>query len=215
MVNLVFLGPPGAGKGTQSAFIINDYKVVQISTGDILRAAVKEGTELGKLAKKYMDEGKLVPDDVIIGIVRDRLKKDDCAYGFILDGFPRTIPQAVSLDAMLKDDLNTEITHIISLEVDDQLILERLTGRRTCKSCGKVYHIKYNPPKVENICDACGGELYQRDDDKAETIQKRLNVYHEQTSALKDYYRNSGKLYIVNGVGDVNEIYQQIKGILG
>lgn len=215
MVNLVFLGPPGAGKGTQSAFIINDYKVVQISTGDILRAAVKEGTELGKLAKKYMDEGKLVPDDVIIGIVRDRLKKDDCANGFILDGFPRTIPQAVSLDAMLKDDLNTEITHIISLEVDDQLILERLTGRRTCKSCGKVYHIKYNPPKVENICDACGGELYQRDDDKAETIQKRLNVYHEQTSALKDYYRNSGKLYIVNGVGDVNEIYQQIKGILG
>lgn len=215
MVNLVFLGPPGAGKGTQSAYIIDDYKVVQISTGDILRGAVKEGTDLGKLAKKYMDEGKLVPDDVIIGIVRERLKQDDCKNGFILDGFPRTIPQAVSLDAMLKDDLNISLTHIISLEVDDQLIMERLTGRRTCKSCGKVYHIKYNPPKVEKVCDDCGGELYQRDDDKAETIQKRLNVYHEQTSALKDYYKNSGKLYVVNGVGEVEDIYKQIKGILG
>ncbi|MCA1927547.1 MAG: adenylate kinase [Calditerrivibrio sp.] len=215
MVNLVFLGPPGAGKGTQSAYIINDYKVVQISTGDILRSAVKDGTELGKLAKKYMDEGKLVPDDVIIGIVRERLKQDDCKNGFILDGFPRTIPQAVSLDAMLKDDLNISLTHIISLEVDDQLIMERLTGRRTCKSCGKVYHIKYNKPKVENICDDCGGELYQRDDDKAETIQKRLNVYHDQTSALKDYYKNSGKLHIVNGVGETDDIYRQIKGILG
>lgn len=215
MVNLVFLGPPGAGKGTQSAYIINDYKVVQISTGDILRGAVKEGTDLGKLAKKYMDEGKLVPDDVIIGIVRERLKQDDCKNGFILDGFPRTIPQAVSLDAMLRDDLNISLTHIISLEVDDQLIMERLTGRRTCKSCGKVYHIKYNSSKVENVCDDCGGELYQRDDDKAETIQKRLNVYHEQTSALKEYYKNSGKLYVVNGMGKVEEIYSQIKGILG
>jgi len=215
MVNLVFLGPPGAGKGTQSSYIINDYKVVQISTGDILRSAVKEGTELGKMAKKYMDEGKLVPDDVIIGIVRERLKQDDCKNGFILDGFPRTIPQAVSLDAMLKDDLNISLTHIISLEVDDNLIMERLTGRRTCKGCGKVYHIKYNPPKKEGVCDDCGGELYQRDDDKEETIAKRLKVYHEQTSALKDYYKNSGKLYVVDGVGEVDDIYRKIKEILG
>ncbi|ADR19395.1 adenylate kinase [Calditerrivibrio nitroreducens] len=215
MVNLVFLGPPGAGKGTQSSYIINEYKVVQISTGDILRSAVKEGTELGKMAKKYMDEGKLVPDDVIIGIVRERLKQDDCKNGFILDGFPRTIPQAVSLDAMLKDDLNISLTHIISLEVDDNLIMERLTGRRTCKGCGKVYHIKYNPPKKEGVCDDCGGELYQRDDDKEETIAKRLKVYHEQTSALKDYYKNSGKLYVVDGVGEVGDIYRKIKEILG
>lgn len=215
MVNLVFLGPPGAGKGTQSSYIINDYKVVQISTGDILRSAVKQGTELGKMAKKYMDEGKLVPDDVIIGIVRERLKQDDCKNGFILDGFPRTIPQAVSLDAMLKDDLNISLTHIISLEVDDNLIMERLTGRRTCRGCGKVYHIKYNPPKKDGICDDCGGELYQRDDDKEETIAKRLKVYHEQTSALKDYYKNSGKLYVVDGVGEVDDIYGKIKEILG
>ncbi|MGB9732135.1 MULTISPECIES: adenylate kinase [Calditerrivibrio] len=215
MVNLVFLGPPGAGKGTQSSYIINDYKVVQISTGDILRSAVKQGTELGKMAKKYMDEGKLVPDDVIIGIVRERLKQDDCKNGFILDGFPRTIAQAVALDAMLKDDLNISLTHIISLEVDDNLIMERLTGRRTCKSCGKVYHIKYNPPKKDGVCDDCGGELYQRDDDKEETIAKRLKVYHEQTSALKDYYKNSGKLYVVNGFGEVDDIYRKIKEILG
>ncbi|MGC8769430.1 adenylate kinase [Calditerrivibrio sp.] len=215
MVNLVFLGPPGAGKGTQSSYIINDYKVVQISTGDILRSAVKQGTELGKMAKKYMDEGKLVPDDVIIGIVRERLKQDDCKNGFILDGFPRTIAQAVALDAMLKDDLNISLTHIISLEVDDNLIMERLTGRRTCKGCGKVYHIKYNPPKKDGVCDDCGGELYQRDDDKEETIAKRLKVYHEQTSALKDYYKNSGKLYVVNGFGEVDDIYRKIKEILG
>lgn len=215
MVNLVFLGPPGAGKGTQSAYIIRDYGVVQISTGDILRSAVKEGTELGKMAKKFMDEGKLVPDEVIIGIVKERLKQDDCKNGFILDGFPRTIPQAVSLDAMLKEDLDISLTHIISLEVDDNLIMERLTGRRTCRGCGKVFHIKYNPPKKEGVCDDCGGELYQRDDDKEETIAKRLKVYHEQTSALKDYYKNSGKLYIVNGVGEVEEIYKQIKEILG
>lgn len=215
MVNLVFLGPPGAGKGTQSARIVEDYKIVQISTGDILRSAVKEGTELGKLAKKFMDEGKLVPDEVIIGIVRDRLKQKDCENGFILDGFPRTIPQAVSLDAMLKDDLNTHLTHIISLEVDDRIIIERLTGRRTCRGCGKIFHIKYNPPKKDAVCDFCGGELYQRDDDKLETIQKRLNVYHEQTSALKDYYKSSGKLYVIDGSKNVQDVYGQIKGILG
>ncbi|MBZ4672538.1 adenylate kinase [Deferribacterales bacterium Es71-Z0220] len=214
MINMIFLGPPGAGKGTQSANIIRDFNIVQISTGDILRAAVKEGTEFGLMAKKYMDEGKLVPDDVIIGIVKDRLQADDCKNGFILDGFPRTIPQAIALDSMLKDSLNTEITHIISLEVPDEDILERLTGRRTCENCKKGFHIKFAPSAKGDVCDECGGKLIQRDDDKEETIKKRLNVYHEQTSMLKDYYKNSGKLSIIDGTGEPDEIYTKIKGIL-
>lgn len=214
MINLIFLGPPGAGKGTQSANIIDDFNVVQISTGDILRGAVKEGTEFGKVAKKYMDEGKLVPDDVIIGIVKDRLSLDDCANGFILDGFPRTIPQAVALDNMLKGELKKEITHIVSLEVPDEVIMERLTGRRSCPKCGKAFHVKFAPSAKGDICDACGGELIVRDDDKEETIKKRLSVYHDQTSKLKDYYKNSGKLFIVNGIGDADGIYAQIKRIL-
>lgn len=214
MINLIFLGPPGAGKGTQSANIIDDFNVVQISTGDILRGAVKEGTEFGKVAKKYMDEGKLVPDDVIIGIVKDRLSLDDCANGFILDGFPRTIPQTVALDNMLKGELKKEITHIVSLEVPDEVIMERLTGRRSCPKCGKAFHVKFAPSAKGDICDACGGELIVRDDDKEETIKKRLSVYHDQTSKLKDYYKNSGKLFIVNGIGDADGIYAQIKRIL-
>ncbi|UOD33777.1 adenylate kinase [Deferribacteraceae bacterium V6Fe1] len=214
MINMIFLGPPGAGKGTQSANIIKDFNIVQISTGDILRAAVKEGTEFGLMAKKYMDEGKLVPDDVIIGIVKDRLQADDCKNGFILDGFPRTIPQAIALDSMLKDSLNTEITHIISLEVPDEDILERLTGRRTCENCKKGFHIKFAPSANGDICDECGGKLIQRNDDKEETIKKRLSVYHEQTSMLKDYYKNSGKLSIIDGTGEPDEIYAKIKGIL-
>lgn len=214
MINLVFLGPPGAGKGTQSENIIRDYGIVQVSTGDILRAAVKEKTEFGLMAKKYMDEGKLVPDDVIIGIVKERLKEDDCKNGFILDGFPRTIPQAVALDSMLSESLNTEITHIISLEVPDEVIMERLTGRRACENCKKGFHIKFAPSKKGEICDKCGGKLFQRDDDKEDTIMKRLSVYHEQTSKLKDYYKNTGKLYILNGIGEPETIYEKIKGIL-
>ncbi|MDK2791981.1 MAG: adenylate kinase [Deferribacteres bacterium] len=214
MINMIFLGPPGAGKGTQSANIIKDFGVVQISTGDILRAAVKEGTEFGLMAKKYMDEGKLVPDDVIIGIVKDRLMADDCKNGFILDGFPRTIPQAVALDSMLKESLKTEITHIVSLEVPDEDILKRLTGRRTCENCKKGFHIEYAPSKKGDVCDECGGKLVQRDDDKEETIKKRLNVYHEQTSKLKDYYEKSGKLFVVDGTGTPDDIYNNIKEIL-
>lgn len=214
MINLIFLGPPGAGKGTQSANIIRDYKIVQISTGDILRNAVKEGTEFGLMAKNYMDEGKLVPDDVIIGIVKERLMKDDCKNGFILDGFPRTIPQAVALDSMLRESIKTEITHIISLEVPDEVIIERLTGRRTCADCKKGFHVKFAPSKKGDICDECGGKLIQRDDDKEETILKRLAVYHEQTSKLKDYYKNTGKLYIINGIGEPESIYENIKRIL-
>lgn len=214
MINLVFLGPPGAGKGTQSSKIIEDYGIVQISTGDILRSAVKEGTEFGNMAKKYMDDGKLIPDDIIIGIVKDRLAQDDCGNGFILDGFPRTIPQAVALDNMLHEELNKDITHIISLEVPDDVILERLTGRRSCPKCGKAFHITFAPSSKGDVCDVCGGELIVRDDDKEETIKKRLSVYHDQTSKLKDYYKNSGKLHIINGIGGTSEIYSQIKGIL-
>ncbi len=213
MINMIFLGPPGAGKGTQSEKITEKYGIVQISTGDILRAAVKNGTELGKLAKKYMDEGKLVTDDIIIGIVKDRLQEEDCQNGFILDGFPRTIPQAEALDKMLKEDLKKEITHVISLEVPDKYIVERLTGRRSCPECGRAYHIKYNPPKVDGICE-CGGKLIQRDDDKEETINKRLKVYHEQTAALKDYYKDTGYLYTIDGYGDPDEIFEKIESVL-
>lgn len=211
MINMVFLGPPGAGKGTQSERIVKEFGIVQISTGDILRSAVREGTELGKLAKEYMDAGKLVTDDIIIGIVKDRLAQDDCSDGFILDGFPRTIPQAEALDKMLAEDLETAITHIVSLEVPDEFILERLTGRRSCKSCGRAYHVKYNPPKES--CD-CGGEIIQRDDDKEATINNRLEVYHNQTSTLKNYYEKSGKLSILDGLGEPDEIYSRVKGIL-
>ncbi|HCW94076.1 MAG TPA: adenylate kinase [Flexistipes sinusarabici] len=214
MINMVFLGPPGAGKGTQSEQIIKDFGIVQVSTGDILRKAVKDGSELGKLAKQYMDEGKLVPDDVIIGIVKDRLKEKDCQNGFILDGFPRTIPQAEALDKMLKDDLNISLTHVISLEVDDGKIKERLTGRRTCPQCGRGYHISFDPPEKQEICDECNTQLVQRDDDKEETIKKRLNVYHEQTEQLKDYYRKQSILTTVDGEKTPDEVYKNIKDIL-
>jgi len=214
MINMVFLGPPGAGKGTQSEQIIKDFGIVQVSTGDILRNAVKEESELGKLAKKYMDEGKLVPDDVIIGIVKDRLKEKDCQNGFILDGFPRTIPQAEALDKMLEDDLNISLTHVISLEVDDGKIIERLTGRRTCPQCGRGYHISFDPPKKEGICDECNTQLIQRDDDKEETIKKRLKVYHDQTEQLKDYYGKQGILTTVDGEKSPDEVNKNIKDIL-
>ncbi|MEC9491867.1 adenylate kinase [Flexistipes sp.] len=214
MINMVFLGPPGAGKGTQSEQIIKDFGIVQVSTGDILRKAVKDGSELGKLAKQYMDEGKLVPDDVIIGIVKDRLKENDCQNGFILDGFPRTIPQAEALDKMLKEDLNISLTHVISLEVDDGKIIERLTGRRTCPQCGRGYHISFDPPQKQEICDECNTQLIQRDDDKEETIKKRLNVYHEQTVQLKDYYGKQSILTTVDGEKTPDEVYKNIKDIL-
>ncbi|WP_022850598.1 adenylate kinase [Limisalsivibrio acetivorans] len=215
MINMVFLGPPGAGKGTQSAYIIEDYGLVQISTGDILRAAVKAGTELGKEAKVYMDGGQLVPDELIVGMMKERLKQDDCKNGVIFDGFPRTIAQAEALDKMLNEDLKTEVTHIISLDVADELLVERAVGRRSCPECGKVYHIKYNPPKTGGVCDADGATLIHRDDDQEDTIKNRLKVYHETTSLLKGYYNESGKFHEIDGEGDPKDVYKKIKGILG
>ncbi len=214
MKNIVFLGAPGSGKGTQSAYIIRDCGIVQISTGDILRAAVKEGTDLGLLAKKYMDDGKLVPDSVIIGVMRDRLALPDCRKGFILDGFPRTVAQAEALDLMLRNELGTELTHVISLEVPDELIYDRITGRRSCPKCGRAYHIRFNPPKKDGICDDDGTELVQRSDDTKETLDKRLKVYHDSTALLKPLYAKRNKLKVVDGTRMPDEIYDEIKGFL-
>lgn len=215
MINLIFLGPPGAGKGTQSARIIEDYKVVQISTGDLLRAAVKAGTQLGKEAKVYMDGGQLVPDSLIINMMKERFQSDDCKNGFILDGFPRTTAQAEALDSMLQNELKTNITHIISLEVDDEVVVKRNTGRRVCTKCGATYHIKFNPPKTGGVCDNDGETLVHRDDDREETIRKRLAVYHDTTALLKNYYGKTGKFHELNGDDAPDNVYAKIKGILG
>ena len=214
MKNIVFLGAPGAGKGTQSEFIIKKYGIVQISTGDMLRAAVKAGSPLGKVAKEFMDNGKLVTDEIIIGLMRERLAQSDCKNGFILDGFPRTLAQAKSLDVMLQEDMKTEITHIISLEVPDEYIVERITGRRTSPITGKIYHIKYNPPAVEGMAEDGKTPLVQRDDDKEETVKKRLEVFHEQADALKSYYKNTGKLFIVDGTKTPETVFAEIEEIL-
>lgn len=212
MKNIVFLGPPGAGKGTQSAFIIKDFGVVQISTGDMLRSAVKAGTQLGKVAAEFMKEGKLVTDDIIIGLMNERLS--DCKNGFILDGFPRTIAQAAALDAMLSGSLKTELTHIISLEVPDEYIVDRISGRRVSPISGKIYHVKYDPPAIEGMSEDGKTPLLQREDDKEETVLKRLAVFHEQADALKSYYKPSGKLYVVDGTKSPEAVYGEIQGIL-
>ena len=214
MKNIVFLGAPGAGKGTQSEFIIKKYGIVQISTGDMLRAAVKAGSPLGKVAKEFMDNGKLVTDEIIISLMRERLAQPDCKNGFILDGFPRTLAQAKSLDIMLQEDMKTEITHIISLEVPDEYIVERITGRRTSPITGKIYHIKYNPPAVEGMAEDGKTPLVQRDDDKEETVKKRLEVFHEQADSLKSYYKNTGKLFIVDGTKKPETVFAEIEEIL-
>lgn len=215
-MNLILLGGPGAGKGTQAKLLIEKYKIPQISTGDILRAAVKEGTEMGKKAKEYMDAGKLVPDEVVIGIIEDRLKQPDAQKGFILDGFPRTVAQAEALDQMLAK-MGSKIDHVLSIEVDEEELVTRLTGRRTCKNpdCGQMYHIKFNPPKKEGICDKCGSELYQRDDDNETTVRSRLKTYNEATKPLIDYYQQKGLLKTIKGVGSIEDIFNQIVSILG
>jgi adenylate kinase len=208
-MNLILLGPPGSGKGTQAKKIVERYHIPQISTGDILRAAVKEQTPLGKEAKAYMDQGKLVPDEVVIGIVRDRLKAADCKNGFILDGFPRTVPQAEALAATLQA-MNRTIDYVVSIDVNNEELLKRLTGRRTCRGCGAMYHLIFDPPRKEGVCDRCGGELYQRDDDKEETIKERLRVYDAQTAPLIAYYRDKGSLRTIDGVGAMEQIFQAI-----
>ena len=215
MTNLILLGPPGVGKGTQAKLLIEKFGIPQISTGDILRAAVKDLTPMGIKAKGFMDSGALVPDAVVIGIVEERLAQDDCLKGFILDGFPRTVPQADAL-AQVLTGLGRSIDHVISLSVDKGELLKRLTGRRACAKCGAGYHVEYAPSKVEGVCDACGGELFQREDDKEETILRRLAVYEEQTAPLIAYYQAAGLLRSVDGLGTVEgiqaEIVTRIKG---
>jgi len=208
-MDIILLGPPGAGKGTQAKMMIEKWRIPQVSTGDILRTAVREGTQLGLEAKSFMDKGGLVPDSVVIGIIEERIKEPDAAGGFILDGFPRTIAQAEALEKILADN-GRKIDHVISIEVDDEELVKRLTGRRMCRSCGESFHMVFNRPSVENVCDACGGELYQRDDDKEDTIRLRLEVYHEQTSPLIEYYRERGGLREVDGAGSISDIFDQI-----
>lgn len=197
-MKLILLGAPGAGKGTQAEKICEKYNIPPISTGNIIRAALKNGTEMGLKAKSFMDAGQLVPDDVVIGIIKDRLKEKDCQNGFILDGFPRTIPQAQALV-----DMGVDIDKVIDIEVPDEAITARLSGRRVCSKCANSYHVLYKKPKVEGVCDACGGELIQRKDDAPETVQARLVEYHEMTEPLKGFYENLGKLKVVEGQEDV------------
>ena len=213
MMGIILLGPPGAGKGTQAKKLTQEFSIPQISTGDMLRAAVKNGTALGKQAKAFMDAGGLVPDEVVIGIVKERLAESDCGKGFILDGFPRTIPQAKALDRVTKE-LGKEITFVLSLEVDQGDLMARLCGRRTCTGCGAMYHVKFNPPKVEGKCDKCGMSLIQRDDDKEETITNRLDNYNKATAPLLDFYRNTGKIRSVMASGEIDAIYVEIVKIL-
>jgi adenylate kinase len=212
-MKLILLGPPGAGKGTQAKMLTDRFSIPQISTGDILRAAVKEGTPMGVKAKSFMDAGGLVPDEVVVGIVRERLQKPDCADGFILDGFPRTVAQADALKETLRQ-LGKDLDAVISLDVDVEALVERLTGRRTCKDCGRGYHVKFDPPKVAGKCDACGGELFQRDDDREETIRKRLDVYHQQTAPLAAYYLADRLLTSVDGMREIDAVQQQILSAL-
>jgi len=212
-MKLILLGPPGAGKGTQAKMLTELYGIPQISTGDILRAAVKEGTPMGKKAKSCMDAGELVPDEVVVGIVRERLQKADCVPGFILDGFPRTVPQADALAETLQQ-LDKELDAVVSLEVDIEALVERLTGRRTCKSCGRGYHVRFDAPKQADVCDACGGELIQRDDDQETTIRKRLDVYREQTEPLVAYYRAAGLLRALDGMQPIDEVQRQLTDLL-
>jgi adenylate kinase len=212
-VNLILLGPPGAGKGTQAQMIVERYHIPQISTGDILRTAVKEGTPLGMKAKVFMDQGQLVPDEVVIGIIEERLKELDCHSGFILDGFPRTLAQAEALHSIL-NKIGKSIDHAISIEVDPEELVRRLTGRRTCKKCGAMFHLLFHPPKKEGMCDRCGGTLYQREDDKEETIRTRLKEYQKQTAPLIQYYKLKNHLRPIRGVGEKDQIFKQIVRLL-
>lgn len=213
-MKIIMLGAPGAGKGTQAKKIAAKYQIPHISTGDIFRANIKEGTELGTKAKAYMDKGELVPDELTCDLVVDRISKPDAANGYVLDGFPRTIPQAEALTHAL-NERGEKIDFAINVEVPDENIVRRMGGRRACLKCGATYHVEYNAPKVENVCDVCQGELVLRDDDKPETVQKRLSVYHAQTQPLIDYYKAEGVLAEVDGTQDIDVVFQDITKILG
>lgn len=213
-MRLVLLGAPGAGKGTQAKKLIEKYGIPQISTGDLLRAAVAAGSQLGKEAKSFMDKGELVPDRVVLGMVEERLKQDDCRKGYILDGFPRNTAQAEALDKML-DGMGMSLTAALSVDVPFEDLMKRLTGRRTCKACGQMYNVYSNAPKKEGACDKCGGALFQRDDDKEETIKKRLEVYSAQTAPLIDYYGRKGILSSVKGSGSIDDIFKAVCTSLG
>ena len=213
-MKVVMLGAPGAGKGTQAKKIAEKYNIPHISTGDIFRANIKNGTELGKKAKTYMDQGLLVPDELVVDLVVDRVNQEDCADGYVLDGFPRTIPQAEALTKALASQ-GQKLDYAIDVDVPDENIVRRMSGRRACVGCGATYHLEYAPTKKEGICDVCGGELILRDDDKPETVEKRLGVYHEQTQPLIDYYTNAGILKRVDGTVDIEEVFQAVVQILG
>ncbi|MBN2109689.1 MAG: adenylate kinase [Methanosarcinaceae archaeon] len=211
-MNVVLFGPPGAGKGTQARELSQKYDIPHISTGDILRANAREGTELGLKAKEYMDRGELVPDQVLIGLIKDRLEEPDCESGYLLDGYPRTIPQADALDDILKE-ISKPLDVVINIDVSDEELIGRLSGRRMCK-CGESYHTMFNPPKKEGICDACGGQLYQRDDDREDVIKQRLVVYSEKTKPLIDYYEKKELLVNVAGNGTVDEVFEAISNVM-
>ncbi|TLS48365.1 adenylate kinase [Paenibacillus antri] len=212
-MNLILMGPPGAGKGTQAERIVAEFSIPHISTGDAFRAAMKQGTPLGVKAKEYVDAGLLVPDEVTIGIVRERLQQDDCKGGFMLDGFPRTISQAEALDEILKS-LDSGIDHVVNLKVDRGLLLARLTGRRICRSCGATYHELFNPPAKAGVCDKCGGELYQRSDDTEEKVGTRLDEYLNKTAPLLAYYEAKGLLRELNGERDIDEVTAELRSLL-
>lgn len=208
-MRLVLLGPPGAGKGTQASAIIKKYNIPHISTGDIFRANIKKSTELGKKAKAYMDKGQLVPDELVVSIVKDRLLEDDCKDGFLLDGFPRTVKQAEALDEELTK-MELKLDHVINIDVESDELIKRAVGRRICKNCGATYHIEFNPPKKEKECDVCGGELYQRDDDTEKTVANRIEVYLKETKPLVDYYTKKGIIFSVDGKQAIEDVFKDI-----
>lgn len=214
-MNLILLGPPGAGKGTQSKRLEDKYSIVQLSTGDMLRAEVASGSELGQQAKKIMEDGGLVSDDIIIGMISNRVDQDDCKNGFILDGFPRTVPQAEALDKMLAEK-SLKIDHVLELEVDDEAMVERISGRYTCAKCGQGYHDSFQKPEKDGVCDKCGStEFVRRADDNAETVRSRLKAYHEQTAPIADFYRSQGNLSSVDGMADIDAVTRQLENIIG
>ena len=213
-MKIILMGPPGAGKGTQAEKLVEVYQIPHISTGDMFRKAQKEGTELGLKAKSYMDQGQLVPDEVTVGIVKERLAEDDCKEGFLLDGFPRTVQQADALDGILKE-LGMALDRVVNIEVDKAFLVDRLTGRRVCRTCGATYHVTNKAPKVEGVCDKCGGELYQRNDDKIETVSNRLDVYAAQTAPLIEYYQSKGIMSSIDGSKSMEDVRADIRSALG